>query len=238
MKRDLAAIVFASLMPLVMAWLGFVVMGGDADRQGWLGMIYGAGKLVQFPFPVVYILLTNPEMLRRMSFGLAGLGLGVGFGLLVDAAMVGVYLAVLHDVLVAGGTPAKIFAVLEGFHLATPLGFLFVGLFFCVVHSLLEEYYWRWFVFGMMRKWMPVAPAIARSSIAFMLHHIVILYVYFPGRFWTLAMPFSIGVGIGGAVWAWIYHRTGSLLGPWMSHLLIDAGIFVVGYDLLRGMWS
>ena len=30
-----------------------------------------------------------------------------------------------------------------------------------------------------------------------------------------------------GAAWAWIYHRSGSLLGPWLSHLLIDAGIFV-----------
>jgi membrane protease YdiL (CAAX protease family) len=33
--------------------------------------------------------------------------------------------------------------------------------------------------------------------------------------------------------WAWLYDRTGSLLGPWMSHLIIDAGIFWVGYELI-----
>ena len=29
------------------------------------------------------------------------------------------------------------------------------------------------------------------GAIAFMLHHVVILAVYFPGNFWALAVPFS-----------------------------------------------
>ena len=32
---------------------------------------------------------------------------------------------------------------------------------------------------------------------------------------------------------AWLYRRSGSLVGPWLSHLLVDAGIMVIGYDLL-----
>ena len=46
----------------------------------------------------------------------------------------------------------------------------------------------------------------------------------------------SAAVAIGGAFWAWLYERSGSLVGPWMSHLLVDAGIFLVGFDLVRGM--
>jgi membrane protease YdiL (CAAX protease family) len=42
-------------------------------------------------------------------------------------------------------------------------------------------------------------------------------------------------VAAGGAVWAWVYHRSGSLLGPWLSHMLVDAGIFLVGYQMLSG---
>ena len=44
---------------------------------------------------------------------------------------------------------------------------------------------------------------------------------------------FSASVAIGGAVWAWLYDRSGSLLGPWLSHILIDAAIFIIGYDLI-----
>jgi uncharacterized protein len=36
----------------------------------------------------------------------------------------------------------------------------------------------------------------------------------------------------GGAFWAWLYHRSGNLIAPWLSHALIDAAIFTVGYDL------
>ena len=40
----------------------------------------------------------------------------------------------------------------------------------------------------------------------------------------------SFCVGIGGAVWAWLYHSTGRLRIPWISHLIVDAGIFGLGY--------
>jgi hypothetical protein len=32
----------------------------------------------------------------------------------------------------------------------------------------------------------------------------------------------------------WLYRRSGSLLGPWLGHLLVDALIFTVGWDLVR----
>ena len=40
---------------------------------------------------------------------------------------------------------------------------------------------------------------------------------------------------VGGAVWAWVYHRTRSLAATWLSHALVDAAILMVGYDLLFG---
>jgi len=44
----------------------------------------------------------------------------------------------------------------------------------------------------------------------------------------------SFSVALGGAFWAWLYHRSGSLVGPWLSHLLVDSAIFVIGYDIVR----
>ena len=46
---------------------------------------------------------------------------------------------------------------------------------------------------------------------------------------------FAAVVGIGGAGHRrWIYARSDSLYGPWISHCFVDAAIFVVGYDLAR----
>jgi membrane protease YdiL (CAAX protease family) len=59
--------------------------------------------------------------------------------------------------------------------------------------------------------------------------------VYLPGKVLTGVLPAALGVAAGGAVWAWVYERSGSLLGPWLSHLLIDAAVFLVGWDLLFG---
>jgi membrane protease YdiL (CAAX protease family) len=43
-----------------------------------------------------------------------------------------------------------------------------------------------------------------------------------------------LGIAIGGAAWAWVYDRSKSLYGPWLSHLIVDAAIFWIGFDLVR----
>ena len=75
--------------------------------------------------------------------------------------------------------------------------------------------------------------AIFISSVGFMAHHVLVLGLYF-GWFSPATVVFSLATAVGGAFWAWLYARSGSLYAPWLSHLLIDAGIFWVGYDLIQ----
>jgi membrane protease YdiL (CAAX protease family) len=75
--------------------------------------------------------------------------------------------------------------------------------------------------------------AIVVSAIGFMSHHVIVLNAFF-NEAPLLVGLLSAAVAAGGVFWAWLYERTGSLFGPWLSHLLIDAGIFWIGYDLLR----
>jgi membrane protease YdiL (CAAX protease family) len=104
--------------------------------------------------------------------------------------------------------------------------------FYSVIHSLLEEYYWRWFVFGALRRLTSLPVAIALSSLGFMAHHVCILSLYF-GWGSISSIVLSAAVAIGGVIWAWLYQQTNSLFGPWISHALVDAAIFIVGYDLV-----
>ena len=132
-------------------------------------------------------------------------------------------------------TPAKILAKFKEMGLDSVAGFLTVAVFYCVCHSLLEEYYWRWFVFGWLTRHLRFWPALVLASLGFMAHHVVVLAVYFPGvrNFFALALPLALCVGIGGGAWCWLYHKTGSLIATWLSHLLIDAAIMWIGYDLV-----
>src|SRR5262249_14619648 len=118
------------------------------------------------------------------------------------------------------------------FGIDTPQLYLLFAVLISLAHSLLEEYYWRWFVFGRLRRHMSVTIAALLSSVGFLAFHVINLAKLFPGKFWTVALPLSLCVGVGGAVWCWLYQRTGTIVSPWISHLLVNLAMFAVGYDL------
>jgi membrane protease YdiL (CAAX protease family) len=245
-KRDWLALVFAMTYPAVMAWLYFVVLAGPprdpaspepprANPAFQAG--FAAGKAVQFAFPLLFVWLVEGRRPRPGAPTFRGAGLGLTFGLLVAAAILLVYHGFLHGYLAGLGAASRVRAKVEDFGLDSPGGFLVMAVFISAVHSLLEEYYWRWFVFGRLRHMIPVGAAAVVSGLAFMAHHVIVLAVYFPGhsQFFTTVLPFSLAVAGGGVVWAWLYHQTGSIYAPWLSHTVIDLAIMAVGYDMLFG---
>lgn len=235
MKIHLAGLIFAMVFPAAMSLVQVLWGLGEGGQDHPLArFLYVAGKGVQVVFPLVFVWLVERRRPRVAAPTTAGLGLGVLFGLLVSAGMFLLYFGLLRGTAVFGDSPEKIRDFLARYGSATTGGFLVFALFISVPHSLFEEYYWRWFVFGGLRRHVPVAAAVAISGLAFMAHHVVILGFYLPGRFWTAAVPFSLCTAAGGMVWAWLYQRTDSLYGPWVSHLLVDLAIMVVGWDLLR----
>lgn len=236
--RDWLALAFASFFPLVMSALSFLVLNTGEPNAAILTAI-GTGKVLQIAFPALYVFWFERERLRLAAPTWRGIPLGLGFALVVGTSMFGLYYLLVQDLPgVRDNTPTMIFQRLQEFGATTPPTYFILGFVICVPHALMEEYYWRWFVFGTMRRHVSLPIAIVLSSLGFMLHHIVILGVYFPGNFWLLAMPFSFCVAIGGGVWAWIYERSGSLYGPWLSHCLIDAAILGVGFWMLWDKWT
>lgn len=227
------AVSFAMIFPSILTWFYFVALAGHGEKNSVQQLTYSIGKFVQFAFPVCFMLIVAPAQLRPARPRFHGLAPGLRFGLLVVAAMLGIYYGGLRDATVFAAAAGRLRSKLEEFGVNSTAGFFGLAAFVVVAHSLLEEYYWRWFVFGRLWQLMPRNGAILISSLGFMAHHVIVLNHYFPGRFWQATAPFSLGVAVGGAVWAWLYARSGSIWSPWLSHLLIDAGIFVIGWDLL-----
>jgi membrane protease YdiL (CAAX protease family) len=234
--REALALTWAMVFPSLMTWVYFVAVAGQGTEPNQAVLAaYGAGKFLQFAFPAVYVGWTQRQSLRPTWPTWHGLAVGVAFGLTVGMAALGVYFGGLNHSSMMRQAPDKILAKLRELGRDSVLGYVQMALFLCVLHSLLEEYYWRWFVFGWLKRHIRPWTAIVLASLAFMAHHVIVLAVFFPGlkQFLVLVIPFSLAVASGGGVWCWMYHRTGSLYAPWISHILIDGALMVIGYDLV-----
>jgi uncharacterized protein len=228
-----AGVVFALVYPSLITWAYFVLAGRYST--GAQQAVFLVVKTIQFAFPLVWVWFVLREPLRTGRASAAGLLLGAAFSIVVVAAGWVLFDRVLRAAAVFANASPLIRDKIKGFGVDSVWKYVLLAAFYSLFHSLLEEYYWRWFVFRQLRRLLPLWPAILASAIGFTAHHVIVLHVFFkdaPLLVWLL----SAAVAVGGIFWAWLYARTESLLAPWLSHLLIDAGIFWVGFDLVRSL--
>ncbi|MCF0234980.1 MAG: CPBP family intramembrane metalloprotease [Thermoguttaceae bacterium] len=233
--KNAAILLFALFFPTVLTYAYFVM--GERLAPGLARAVFVVGKTAQFLFPAAIVGLALKRRVWMRGVNRRGLAVGAAFGLVVAAV---IYFGA--RTLAASPDAAPIFerlaaelrARLESFGLATPGLFALVLLFYSVFHSGLEEYYWRWFVCGRLREKLAPFPAALAANAAFTLHHILLLGVYF-GYDNALTWVSALGVFVGGLTWQAIYAKTDSIYGPWLSHGLIDAGIFAAAGATLFG---
>lgn len=234
-KKQWAVVAIAIGFPSLVTLAYFVWLAGKPSA--WQQVAFAIGKVLQFGFPVfwVFVVLGRRPKIRRPES--AGLVMGLLFGVLVATAMFALAIFWLRPAGLLDQPIEMMRQKLSDLGINSFGKYLALGIFYSLAHSFLEEYYWRWFVFGQLREWISVQWAILISSLGFMAHHVILLGVYFG---WSSSMTwlFSLGVAMGGAVWAWLYHRTGTLYAPWLSHLVVDAAIFSLGYLLVGSVFA
>jgi len=226
---------FAIFYPFVLTLLYFVVL---ADSTPWLQKsVFGIGKTFQFLLPVIFVAFVLRKSWLIRPFCVRGVFEGIAFGMVVLFMMITLYHLALKQ---PGGYLAQdsravqmILEKVSAFGIESAVLFIVFGAFYSLIHSGLEEYYWRWFVFRRLKSMMSVTTAIVVSSLGFTLHHVVLLGTYF-GYTDPFAWFCIFGVAVGGAYWAWNYHRSDSIWAAWISHGIIDAAIFTIGFLVLR----
>jgi len=222
-----AALLFACLFPTFATWLYFIQLSGT----GWAMYAYAVTKVIQFAFPLIWLRLPLP----RSGGGLGrGLLLSLISGLAIVAALLLSWRAILAASPAFERAPAAVAEKVASFGIDSGAKFLLLAAFYSVIHSFLEEYYWRWFVFGRLKRRLPLATATVLSALAFTSHHVLVVG-HFLGSFGVLTFAVSLVVTAAGLLWAWLYHRTGHLAGPWLSHALADAGLMWIGYQMWTG---
>jgi membrane protease YdiL (CAAX protease family) len=233
MKRppiEVGFLLIALIWPATAAWLYFVA--ADPSNHA-VPSLYSAGKVLQFALPLLCWILTERTRFHISSPRLRDLGGGIAFGVAVFAAILMFYFAIVKSSAFLSGLDVQVRTKVIAMGLDSKTRYIFFVLFLSLFHSGLEEYYWRAFVFAGLRKHLPLPLAIAISSLGFMGHHVLVLSGFFPGRFWSATIPFSLAIAVGGAVWAYQYHRTRSIYPVWCGHALVDLAILTVGFDLV-----
>ncbi|MDR3234776.1 MAG: CPBP family intramembrane metalloprotease [Planctomycetaceae bacterium] len=219
---------FALFFPLVLT-LNYFILLADAPANVQK-TIFGIGKVIQFALPVFWLPIFS-TLSAHHSSQRKGMLLGLLFGILAAALMLIAYFGFLVQTggLFAPDAPARqeVISKMQGFGIDSVPALLLLGLFYSVIHSGLEEYYWRWFVYKKL------AYSAVISSTGFTLHHILLLGTYF-----GYASPYcwigSFGVFIGGLVWCQLYRWSGSLCAVWLSHGIVDTAIFTIAFFICK----
>lgn len=229
-RGEALVLAVAMTFPTLAVWLYFGVLVGAAR------LVYAACKVVQFALPATWALAAErPSAIPRWRWPAprdlaAGLVTGLLFAAVVLAAA-----RWLEGSAVLAEAPRLIREKLAALAIETAGGFVAIAVFYSLVHSLFEEWYWRWFVYGRLRRRLPEGAAVALAAAAFASHHVVLLS-FLLGGFGPAVWVFGLAVAAGGAAWSLLYRWSGALWGAWLSHALVDAALMWVGFRLWTGV--
>jgi len=196
-------------------------------------IVYALCKGVLYGMPLVWLLfvvhqplslspLKKDGGLRRsgLRFGVfSGLALGGGIFLLGSSVGHWQQPAPLYDIAVRSGFAEKWQYLLLAAHL-------------CFVNALLEEYAFRWFLYGRCRVLLPPKTAMVVAALIFTTHHVIVLSAFFD---WPLVLIASCGVFVGGLIWTWSYEKYNSIWPGYISHALVDVAVLAIGWKLVFG---
>jgi membrane protease YdiL (CAAX protease family) len=220
------AVLPAMVLPFIASLLYFVLLSDSTAARA----VYAGTKLFTVAWPVLAVCVIVREKLPPIRLRPAKQLKAALFGAAAAVPIV-VLMAVLMRTclgqVIAGGSDkilakARQFGILEHYWLFAIL--------LSLVHSLVEEYYWRWFVFGRLRKVTGVLAAHILAGVAFGGHHAVIGTQFF-SLFWGLVA--GVPVAAAGVAWSVMYYRQKTIAGAWACHLIVDLYIMGIGCKLL-----
>lgn len=188
--------------------------------------VFAAAKLWLLLFPAAWYLVIERGRPGWSPPARGGLRVGAAVGVAMAAAMLVAYWGALRAHL--DPQPVRQAAVEMG--IGSPAGYIAGSAAWILGNSLVEEVVWRWFVLKQLRALLPAMPAILASAALFTVHHAVAMAAYLEPAQIALG---SLAVLAAGACWSFLYLRYESIWPGWISHVIADLAVFVIGWHLL-----
>lgn len=105
--------------------------------------------------------------------------------------------------------------------------FLYIAIYISFINSLLEEFFFRGFIFLNLKKLIGRNISYLISGIAFSIYHVAIMGNWFNPVIFVLAL---IGLFIGGVIFNYLNERNENIYNSWIVHMMANFAINTVGF--------
>ncbi|MBQ7012790.1 MAG: CPBP family intramembrane metalloprotease [Oscillospiraceae bacterium] len=109
--------------------------------------------------------------------------------------------------------------------------FMFVALYISFANSLLEEFFFRGFLFVNLKESLSRRWAYLISAFAFAMYHVAMMIGWFSFLPFFLCM---IGLAAGGMIFAYMNEKQGSVYASWLVHMCANFAINTIGFLLMK----
>lgn len=109
--------------------------------------------------------------------------------------------------------------------------FLFVAVYISFINSLLEEFFFRGFLFLNLKKQMRRLHAYLISSLAFSVYHVAMMIGWFD--LWLFLLILA-GLMVGGMIFNYLDEDQGSIYTSWFTHMFANFAINTIGFILMK----
>jgi uncharacterized protein len=113
----------------------------------------------------------------------------------------------------------------------TPKIYIFIALYIVFGNSLLEEFYFRGFIFLKIYQKGSKLLAYLFSSLLFALYHVAIFATWF--HFWLILLAI-LGLFMIGLIFNWLNTKSNNFLNSWILHIMADIAVVTIGYYLFQ----
>lgn len=190
--------------------------------------IFTLAKIWIVILPLLWTWKFNPAALRLPQFKKQEVVFGIILGIAMFATIVAAYWLLGKQWIELAEIRSK--AAEVGI---TSLSLYLAGFFYwSFINSAIEECIWRGFVYSKCSILLRNSTvAIVISAVFFTLHHSIAIYAYTQN--WLVVILGSLGVFFAGTIWSFCYQVYRSIIPGYISHILADIAIGLVGWDLL-----
>jgi len=104
--------------------------------------------------------------------------------------------------------------------------FIYVAIYISFINSLLEEYFFRGFIFLNLNRTMSSFMSYGISAFAFSIYHVAILSNWFNPLLFMVAL---VGLFIGGIIFNWLNEKNENIYNSWLVHMFANFAINTIG---------
>lgn len=209
--------------------LAVICCGLMALIDGYVRPSYGmksAVKILLFLCLPILLFREQKPLFSRLQADKRGIFTALGLGLAVYAVILAAYFIIAGMGWYDFSGIADQLSANAGVHRDN---FLYVSLYISFVNSLLEEFFFRGWLFDSLRPFGEM-PRWSLCCGLFALYHVAMMTGWFSPVLFALAM---VGLAAGAAIFHWLNRRFDALLPSWLVHMFANFAINTIGFLLM-----